>query len=473
MIRQVDLKVTDIHMLVGETDWLARFHASGKALDAQEALRRYPPALRLLAPQLAGTVPSALYSDPPLPLIVAGHDSSAWNIQPAELDCRWVTTGSLAMIDDRPHYPTSVLHFESGKLCLTDDFTYETMTIDIVSILEHTLRAFKLTPQEFSRKPAHLQPNTLWYSYDALGYFECNPQQMISIADSDWEPINEYYGTKAQAFTTPFDAISDLTAELSMRARQSKLDALARREGKRKMDARIAQNRRDAEERKKEPCSICQDAILSELKSKGTLAITVPCNHRFCLDCIMACVQVWQALDVPSPIPNLVSPHRTSYLLVCVCPQRKRECPICRQTIIEIHNGNITHKMADLFPEAVAQDAARESNAADFVLMNDGTYLPHSDFVPCACCGQITDEDGEAFSAIQCDGILPDGGVCNRSYCWDCVGIDEDSVPQGAWIGPCCRPPSSDASDDDLPVRRPRQRRRIVISPQSSPSSSR
>ena len=44
----------------------------------------------------------------------------------------------------------------------------------------------------------------------------------------------------------------------------------------------IERNRRDAVERKKEPCSICHDAILSELKSQGappTLECT-PCRLR-------------------------------------------------------------------------------------------------------------------------------------------------------------------------------------------------
>mmetsp|Transcript_4254 Transcript_4254/g.11294 ORF Transcript_4254/g.11294 Transcript_4254/m.11294 type:complete len:660 (-) Transcript_4254:207-2186(-) len=195
-------------------------------------------------------------------------------------------------------------------------------------------------------------------------------------------------------------------------------------------------------ERMKEPCSICTVTLLSEL-SNDTLTTTMPCKHRFCLDCIMACVK------------------------------RKRGCPLCRQTIVEIRNGEITHKVADLFPEAVAQDAERESNPNDFVLMGDyTTYLPRSDFDACTSCGLIDDENG-TLSTIMCDGILPDGNSCNRSYCWDCVEIDEDSVPEGDWIGPCCQSPPSDESEDELPVRRPRQRRRVVVSsPESSSSSS-
>ena len=131
-------------------------------------------------------------------------------------------------------------------------------------------------------------------------------------------------------------------------------------------------------------------------------------------------------------VPMHFAISHATFVYSCVCSQRKRECPQCRQTIVEIRNGEITHKIADLVPEEAKQDAAREANPDAFVLMNDGTYLPHSDFVPCACCGQITDEDGEAFSAIQCDGILPDGGVCNRSYCWY-APLTRESLDQQAY----------------------------------------
>ena len=73
---------------------------------------------------------------------------------------------------------------------------------------------------------------------------------------------------------------------------------------------------------------------------------------------------------------------------------------------------------------------------------------------PCVFCGELA-ETIDYGPMLLCDGIRK-GEVCNQPWHTLCVGL-RLRVPDGPWIGPCCRTAESDAeTEPSAPIEPPR-----------------
>jgi len=316
-IRQVDSLLTRMHTQFGCPDWLARFRSSGGALPSP--LARYPPRLRLLAPELGGTIVRLDGSDAPLPLVAVEPCLHNLGLVPLDLFPDWVSHGCLASDYATAEQAEDLFLTELGFDVQGLHFSGlgdETLSTDIIPVLQHTLRALQLPSSDASQlRPPHLTANSLWQRFDDLGEWELTSEQCISpfrqidrmpliTLDLNHQTMRRIREPNYSWFK--FASMGNLSAEQRARMREHLRAARAKREGKRKMTARIEQNRREAEERKREPCSICMETPLVEARAQGAWSSSPEHARRLAdrepsnLPLLQVCLASWSVASTGS-----------------------------------------------------------------------------------------------------------------------------------------------------------------------------